>query len=502
MSKSLRFADDPLNWVALGVTVFGFALIAVFFFMRAATPSDGARMLATDNVWHSDGVIVTPWREEPDGLRRGDKVIAVSGTPMLTLAQAAVLGRESVVHLDYRFDARPVYTVMRNGTPIEVRVRLRPFPFDLWLAENWLTLFACTGCLIIALVVFFRHPSDRTTRAMLLWLPGLWASNVMYSLGVQVGDFIFPVNVWWFMFTAGAGFILILVAVVRFAFEYTHPPEAVFGILRSSSTIVLTYLIPYAFAFLFLTLAWVNDPHALRWFGRWRTANGIIAATCVVLSLLIAIWSYVSTRDYITRRKIRWIVYVGSLVGILFLGLNVVPALVIQRTLASLPMTSLLFFIFELAIAYAILRYRYLEVDFIINRTLVFGVVTGLLALVYLGGLLSLQALMGSDNRSQQSDIVIVITTLIGIALFNPLRQTAQKLVDRVFYWSKYEAARRIARFTAALRNDEYADVDKLTHDLLLLTSEVAQPTHASLWLRHAPQRFSGDVPAFARDAG
>lgn len=484
MDKRVPFRADPLNWVAFGVTLFGFVLVAIFFYLRAITPSDGARMIATENVWQSDGVVVTPWEDEFGGLQRGDKVIAVGNELMLDLAQDAVATQSNPLREDYRFGDQLVYTVVRSGVRWDVLITLRPFPFDKWFAQNWLIVVACAGCLVITLIVFFRRPSDRTTRAMLLWLPGLWASNVMYSLGIQVGDFVFPLNVWWFMLTASSGFILILTAVVRFAFEYTRPPETVFSILRSSPTIILTYVLPFAFAFIFLLVAWLNEPNALRWLGRWRTATGIIAAVCIGLSLLIAIWSYMSTRDFVTRQKIRWIVYAGSLVGFMFLGLNVLPALTLRRTLTSLQWTSVLFFLFELAIAYAILRYRYLEVDFIINRTLVFGVISALLALVYFGGLVGLQAIVGPSHTSQQADVVIVVTTLIGIALFNPLRQVAQRFIDRVFYRNKYEATKRIAQFSAALRNDEYADMDRLTTDLLVLTGEVTRPKQVGLWLR------------------
>jgi hypothetical protein len=94
---------------------------------------------------------------------------------------------------------------------------------------------------------------------------------------------------------------------------------------------------------------------------------------------------------------------------------------------------------------------------------------------------LSIQLAISSESRT---DIVIVLTTLIGIALFNPVRNAVQQLVDRLFFRHKYEAARRIAAFTTALRDDAYADMNRLTSDLLTVTQDVGRTPRVGLWLR------------------
>lgn len=501
MDQNPRFRDDPLNWVALMVVLLGFAMIGLFFVRRHNTPSDGARMIITDPVWQNNGVVVTRWEQNPDGSYVRLAVFSVDGVEIADLAQAAVTGQalperdalqskyvkgEEVEYAARRARRDDTTEALMKRPLLPVRARLGDFPWGVWAVQNWLVIACSLGCLIIAAFVFFRRPSDRTTRAMMLWIPGLWASQVMYSLGLQIGDFIQPLNLWLFMVTAASGYILTLIAIVRFAFEFTRPPERVAPMLRNWRSITATYVVPYAFFIAFLAWQWAQDPHALRWFGKWRSATAIIAVSCIGLALLVSIYSYVKTRDYDTRKKVRWIVYTGGLVGGMSLLIISVPALFIGRPLTDLAAPSVLFFVFMLAIAYAILRYRYLEMDVIVNRTLVVGVITAALAVLYFGAVVVVQAVAGKNalSQSELSDVGIVLTTLIAIALFNPIRHAAQRWVDRAFYRTKYQASRRIAGFTSALRDDRYADMNQLTEDLLEVSRDVARSNRAGLWLR------------------
>jgi hypothetical protein len=499
MQKKVPFAQDPLNWMALSVVIVGLVLVAGFFVLRANTPSDGARMIITNDAWGDAGVVITPWESVLGVEQSSVEVLTVNGVRVSDLAQAAMTGQPNAIQADYVMGKEVQYVArravrdqpesaggVRRPQGLLVQATLRPFPFDVWFAQNWLLILATVGGLVIAGVVFIRHPSDRTTRAMVLWVPGTFASQIMYSLGVQIGDFVYSLNLWWFMVTASLGYILVLVALLRFAFEFTRPPERVAMALRSSRAIVASYVVPYAFFFGFLLWQWLADPNALRWFGKWRTATGLIAIASISLSLLVAAWSYVKTSDFATRQKIRWIVYAGGLVGVVNVLLNSLPALLIRRPIANLTTLSVLFFIFQVVIAYAILRYGYLDVDLFINRTLVAGLMSAALALSYFALLIVAQMLFERviPSRQGRTDIVIVITTLIGIALFNPVRAGAQRLVDRMFFRQKYEAARRITAFTSALRDDAYADMDRLSSELLTVTRDVARSTHTGLWLR------------------
>ena len=108
-----------------------------------------------------------------------------------------------------------------------------------------------------------------------------------------------------------------------------------------------------------------------------------------------------------------------------------------------------------LSLGVAVLRARLFDIDVVINRTLVYGSLSAMLALVYLGGVATTQALFGTlTGQEQQPQLAIVISTLVIAALFNPLRHRIQFFIDRRFYRSKYDARKTLEAFSAKLREE------------------------------------------------
>jgi hypothetical protein len=133
----------------------------------------------------------------------------------------------------------------------------------------------------------------------------------------------------------------------------------------------------------------------------------------------------------------------------------------------------------------AVLRYRLYDIDRLINRTLVYGLLTALLGGAYAAIVLVLGQLFGGIGDSPPSWAVAGATLAVA-ALFQPARRRIQAVVDRRFNRRKYNAARTVEAFSARLRDE--VDLDALAAELLAVADQTMQPTMASLWLRPAVQ--------------
>jgi hypothetical protein len=142
---------------------------------------------------------------------------------------------------------------------------------------------------------------------------------------------------------------------------------------------------------------------------------------------------------------------------------------------------TLSFLLLPLSISVAVLRSHLFDIDLIINRTLVYGLLTAMLALVYFGSIVLLQRLF-VGLTGEQSTLAVVACTLVIAALFNPLRRRIQGFIDRRFYRRKYDARKTLEAFSAKLRDE--TDLDALSDDLTSVVRETMQPAHVSLWLR------------------
>ena len=205
----------------------------------------------------------------------------------------------------------------------------------------------------------------------------------------------------------------------------------------------------------------------------------ILASTSMVASAVSLI---VRTRraGRVERQQIKWLAYGGAVVvGAVFVGgviavwIGEVGISLITIGLLGVPIST----------GVAIARYRLYEIDIIINRTLVYGTLTAILAGVYFGGVTTTQALFRTlTSQEELPQLVVVASTLLIAALFNPLRRRIQSFIDRRFYRSKYDARKTLDAFSAKLRDE--TNLDALSNDLVGMVRETMQPAHVSLWLR------------------
>jgi uncharacterized membrane protein len=179
------------------------------------------------------------------------------------------------------------------------------------------------------------------------------------------------------------------------------------------------------------------------------------------------------------RLQLKWVVYAGcaTLVMMLvavFLLTQPEPVRSLFRPFTLSPL------LIPIAAAIAILRYRLYDIDVVIERTLVYGAVSATLAATYIAAVVLLQALLRPVTGG--SEVAIALSTLLVVALFQPIRRRAQDAVDRRFYRARYDAARTIDAFSARLRGD--VELDSVRADLIAVIHETIHPAHASVWLR------------------
>ena len=310
-----------------------------------------------------------------------------------------------------------------------------PFPVGVYALGEWLWVLA-VGLLGIYVVLLFpdgRLPSRR-------WLPLAWLSGAVIALGC-VGNGLAP------------------------------GPIADFGGVRN----------PYGLE---------GQP----WVAGAANAFVVVFLQCILASVVSLVLRYRRSLGE-ARQQIKWIAFSASVFGVGFVSTMAVGLIAFVFAPESFDSANtppawfdLLFSIVLLsfggvpiAVGFAVLRYRLYDIDVLINRALVYGSLTVLLAATYFGGVVGLQYVFRLLT-GQGSTLAVVASTLAIAALFAPLRRRVQEFVDRRFYRRKYDARKTLEAFSARLRDETH--LETLDADLVGVVIETMQPSHVSLWLR------------------
>lgn len=191
----------------------------------------------------------------------------------------------------------------------------------------------------------------------------------------------------------------------------------------------------------------------------------------------------------VIRQQMKWLAFFLMTSGVLFITVEVIGEAYYPEIFNGwfyLIELSAFWFGLPIVLGLAIFKYRLYDIDIIIRRTLQYTLLTGLLAFIYFGLVVSLQNIYASFSN-QQSPIIIVASTLVIAALFNPLRIRIQDFIDRRFFRSKYDAVQTLARFASLARNE--VEMENITAALLSMVDESLQPEKVSIWLRNPEAR-------------
>ena len=223
----------------------------------------------------------------------------------------------------------------------------------------------------------------------------------------------------------------------------------------------------------------------------------------VLPGVIAQVYRYRHISSPIQRQQTKWVIFGSAAAltgwaGVITL-LAVVPSLrpgSVAADFVGATATAGFVLLIPLSLAIAMLWHHLYDIDLLINRTLVYGVLTAMLAVVYFGGITATQALFRTlTSQDDPPQLTIVVSTLVIAALFNPLRRRIQSFIDRRFYHRKYDARKTLDAFSAKIRDE--TDLDALSDDLVEAVRETMQPAHVSLWLRSdtSPKGERADKP-------
>ncbi len=333
-----------------------------------------------------------------------------------------------------------------------------------------LTLASVGLCLVVSTLIVWRRSDDRMALLVALLLVAFGPIFATGSVVAISSPWQVPNECLYFL------------ALALFMLVFLQFPSGQFvpRWMRLSLVVFVAGLIPTAFVAPSMPNTLVD-----------RLTNLVSLGELATLAIL-QIYRYRRVSSPIQRQQTKWVVFgIAISVAIPISGsvlILIFPVLTEQGSLypVALNMASTFGPLFiPLSFGFAMLRSRLWEIDTLINRTLVYGTLTLILTGVYIGLVIGLQALL-RGIISQDNSVSIIISTLAIAALFQPLRQRIQGMIDQRFYRRKYDAARILAAFSATLRNE--VDLQQLCEQLVAVVEETMQPTIVSLWL-HSPEQ-------------
>jgi hypothetical protein len=452
------------------------ALPIAFLWLHLTTPFDGGRLMPDSFPITEEGLRVTPPQALPGGLQAGDVVTAVEGQSIEWWAEALFTGEAPRPPWETNPNLR--YTVLRNGQEIDVVINPTSYPLGAILRSNWGLIAFGVVFLLVAGYVLIQRPQLLAARVLFLTAASVFSAST-WSLGLQVTDFLDSRGFWLYQATTIVAYMLYWIAGLHFTLAFPRP----LPIIARRGFVYALYGLPYLLLGGYL-LARRNDvANILSWIASWERSSQIYALIFLILTLLVAVWQYRANRHGADRQRVKWVILAGLVSGGLALLLYALPPFLGAQP-ANTNLIGLIVVVFPLALAAAILRYRLFDIDVLIRRTLVYTVLSALLALIYFGSVVLLQYLF-IDLIGAGSTIVVVVSTLLIAALFTPLRRRVQETIDRRFYRRRYDAQQVLASFAATVRNE--TDPDQLTAELIRVVNETMQPAHVSLCVVKRP---------------
>ncbi|MBD0292644.1 MAG: sensor histidine kinase [Jiangellaceae bacterium] len=428
--------------------------------------------------WTADGVAVDVIADCQ--LRSGDLVTAVDGRALGTGPAA-----------DWTTGQTLDYTVVRDAGETTVPVRLHEPDLLARFAPAWSTLLFIASLLAVSTYVALRRRGP-ATNALLVLAAGLAGSTLPTLLGLPVVGMFQPLQRWLYLLEVIGVYLSAWTAGLAFALLFPRPMGRLAEWNRWARLSIFTA--PVSIAAAVAAAAAIGSSNVLAWIGSlYPGVMAVIGLTQIAL-ITISVSRIRNTADALERQQMRWLVGTGVLALSAGLAGWLVPDLLLGQSLptqwiglAALP------FVFGLAVA--LLRHRLFDLDVVLNRGLVYGLLTASVVTLYLVVVTALTSVM---RGSSTTPAAIVATAVIAVAV-NPLRVVLQRGVDRMMYGERrdpYSALSRLGR-----RLDDAGDGDQLLPAVARDIADALRVPYVAIELEPpGPPVEAGHRPAWLTD--
>lgn len=357
-----------------------------------------------------------------------------------------------------------IQTVQPDGTLfVFPSLRVTGFSTSALLRLFWLPYGIGLAYYVMGLLVFRIRSSIRPGRAFAFFCA---FSALSISLTFDLSTTHLSYNLWPFIITLQASTLASLALFF---------PEEGNTIKRYPRLRFVPYVVSLLLASWALTYQ-SNPADPWAYIRAWQV-NYVYAAACIFFFLGVVFYRQARSKSPVIRQQARLILW-GSAFAFLPLGIWLAAPLfnLPLEWNPALLLPSLL--IFPLSIGIAITRYRLWDLDTILNRTLVYGLLTALLGLVYYLAVFTLENLF-IGRTAPKNPFIIAGITLVLAALFSPVRRIVQTFIDRRFFRQKYDIARTISAFGETIRNE--VNLERLNAEMVSIVQNTIQPSHVNL---------------------
>jgi signal transduction histidine kinase len=441
-------------WTFLYVSLATLALIGVTMVLVARRPDEGL-------FWGLDGNITEVTPDGPGAaadVRVGDVLVALDDVPEVSA---------SYLYERKKPGSTVVLSMLRDGEPYTVEVRLRVAPFRVTL-RRLEPLFIALSFWLVGAATALLKPTLRTSQLFALCAQagaGVLASGVLSSLNAPFGIRLF-------------NFLLCALAPLLVHFHLVFPMPRGFPARRL--VVGCAYGLGLLFSLPYILLAPAQSESPM-WHLLWRSGVRAFFVLSALLSVVLLFQSYLAASEHRIRRQVRLVVLGTAWAFVPVTLLSILPEMLAGSVLVSYPVTFLSLPLIPVVYALAVYRYNLMGIDRFLSRSVVHFALGALWVLVYLAFTVAINVIVRSDTFARRL-VDALVALVLALVLF-PLRGTLQNVTDRLFYGGWYDYRSVVTDVSAVLSEtqDEMTLVEQLVHRL----AAVMGLRGAALFLAH-----------------